>query len=104
MQVQDIVRRMPEVFDAGQAGDIEATVQYQLSQPMYLVIKGGECRAHEGALAEPDVTLSASDEHFLALVRGELNAMNAFMTGKLQIDGDLVLAQRVATLFDFNQL
>jgi putative sterol carrier protein len=30
--------------------------------------------------------------------------MTAFMTGKLQVDGDLMLAQRLPTLFDPSKL
>ena len=36
----------------------------------------------------------------IALMKGELNGMTAFMTGKLQLDGDLMLAQRIGGLFD----
>lgn len=104
MSAQEIVWRMPEAFDSARAGDIEAIVQYQLSEPMYLVIKAGECRAHEGAVADPDVTLTITDEDFIALMQGDLNAMNAFMTGKLKLDGDLILAQRLVSLFDADKL
>jgi putative sterol carrier protein len=37
-------------------------------------------------------------------MKGELNGMTAFMTGKLQVDGDLMLAQRMASFFDAGKL
>ena len=104
MKAQDIVRRMPAALDAEAAGDMEAIVQYRISEPMYLIIRSGECHAHEGVVQDPDITLSIEDEDFIALMQGELNAMNAFMTGKLRLDGDLMLAQRLVALFDVSKL
>ena len=37
-------------------------------------------------------------------MKGELNGMTAFMTGKLQLDGDMMLAQRIGTFFDASKL
>lgn len=95
---------MPAALDAEAAGDMQATVQYRLSEPMYLVIRSGECHVHEGLVPDPDITLSIEDEDFIALMQGELNAMNAFMTGRLRLDGDLMLAQRLVSLFDTSKL
>ncbi|MGH8453097.1 MAG: SCP2 sterol-binding domain-containing protein [Nevskiales bacterium] len=36
----------------------------------------------------------------IALFKGELNGMSTFMAGKLQVDGDLMLAQRPSSFFD----
>jgi putative sterol carrier protein len=44
------------------------------------------------------------DDDLVALIKGELNGMTAFMTGKLQVDGDLMLAQRLPGLFDVSKL
>jgi putative sterol carrier protein len=44
------------------------------------------------------------DDDLIALLKGELNGMTAFMTGKLQIDGDLMLAQRMSGFFDASKL
>jgi putative sterol carrier protein len=104
MTANEIVRRMPAAFDSEAAGDMEATVQYQLSEPMYVVIESGECHVFDGTATDPEVTLSIDDDDFVALMQGELNAMNAFMSGKLKLDGDLLLAQRLAALFDASKL
>ena len=50
------------------------------------------------------VTLNMADEDLIALLKGELNGMQAFMTGKLQLEGDLMLAQRISTFFDPSKL
>jgi putative sterol carrier protein len=40
-----------------------------------------------------------SDKNWIGLCKGELNAVMAFMTGKLKAKGDLMLAQRMTKLF-----
>ncbi|TMC24262.1 MAG: SCP2 sterol-binding domain-containing protein, partial [Chloroflexi bacterium] len=36
---------------------------------------------------------------WLAITEGKLDAMNAYMTGKLKIVGDMMLAMKVPSLF-----
>jgi putative sterol carrier protein len=38
------------------------------------------------------------------MLKGELNGMQAFMTGKLQLEGDMMLAQRLGSFFDASKL
>jgi len=38
------------------------------------------------------------------MLKGELNGMQAFMTGKLQLEGDMMLAQKLGTFFDPSKL
>jgi len=45
-----------------------------------------------------------ADDDLIALLKGELNGMQAFMTGKLQLEGDMMLAQRLGSLFDASKL
>ncbi|MFW2542033.1 SCP2 sterol-binding domain-containing protein [Primorskyibacter sp. 2E107] len=47
---------------------------------------------------DADVTLTAEPETFQQIFDGELNPTNAFMAGKLTIDGDMGAAMRLATL------
>ncbi|MEJ2023802.1 MAG: SCP2 sterol-binding domain-containing protein [Deltaproteobacteria bacterium] len=42
-----------------------------------------------------------ADRDFVALIRGELNAMKAFTSGKLRIEGDLMKSQLIEKLFVF---
>lgn len=43
-----------------------------------------------------DVTLTAAPETFRQIVSGDLDATAAFMTGKLQLDGDMGKAMQLA--------
>ncbi len=42
-----------------------------------------------------------SDEDFLSLIEGKLNAMQAYTSGKLKIEGDLMKSQLIEKLFKF---
>lgn len=48
---------------------------------------------------EADCTLSIALEDFIAIGEGELDAMTAFMLGKLKVAGDMGLAMRLQKIF-----
>lgn len=45
-----------------------------------------------------DVTISMSPEDFIGLRQGRLDPMMAFMQGKMKIEGDMALAQKLAPM------
>lgn len=47
---------------------------------------------------ETDVTLTAEQDTFEAMMSGELNPTTAFMTGKLTIDGDMGAAMKLGAV------
>ena len=67
----------------------------------HVQVKDGTCEVHEGEHAAPTTTILMSDEDFLALISGKLNAMKAFTSGKLKIKGDVMKSQLVEKLFTF---
>ena len=99
MTAVEMIKAMPNTFKPEAAGDLEATVQYNISKPMYHIIKDKTVTVHEGVAEESTLTITTSDENFVKLFNGDLDPMIAFMTGKLKIKGDVTLAQRLASLF-----
>ena len=101
--VKEVFNKMPEVFNPSAAQGLNAVFQYDISGEgggqWNVVVKDGTCQVHEGAHAAPTVTLTMSDETWLAMVNKELNGMQAFMSGKLKVSGDIMLAQRINDLF-----
>ena len=100
MSAAETILNLPKAFDASAAEGVDCTVQFSCASPLHVVIKDGTCTASEGAANNPDLTLTIDDDDLVALLKGELNGMEAFMTGKLQVDGDMMLAQRLTTFFD----
>ena len=63
-----------------------------------LKLADGKVELDEGETATPAMTLSMSAEDFIALTNGDLNAMAAFMQGKIRITGDMSLAMRLQSI------
>ena len=100
----ELLKKLPSAFQPDAAGDTDCTVQFNISTPMHVVIKNGTCATKDGASASPDVAITMDDDDLVSLMKGELNGMTAFMTGKLQLEGDLMLAQRMFGFFDSSKL
>jgi putative sterol carrier protein len=104
MSVIDFLQKMTTAFDPQAAAGANCTLQFNTSKPAYVTIADGAAKLAEGQAPSPDVTLIMADDDLVALLKGELNGMTAFMTGKLQIEGDLMLAQRISSFFDASRL
>jgi putative sterol carrier protein len=99
-----LLKKLPKAFQPEAAGDTDCTVQFNVSEPMHVVIKDGTCAAREGEAGDADVTITMDDDDLVSLMKGDLNGMTAYMTGKLQLEGDLMLAQRMFGFFDSSKL
>ncbi len=101
--VEEVFSRMPEAFNPERAQGVDAVFQFRITGndggSWYVIVRDGECRVEEGTHHEPRVTLTMSAEDWLAMINRELTGMKAFMTGKLKVSGDLMLAQRFYELF-----
>jgi putative sterol carrier protein len=110
--LDEIFKRMEEHFDADRAGDVEATVDWKvLDRPgggydHYRVeIAAGACTVHKDPEAgHPTVTFRVAPVDFLKLVTGNASGPKMFITGRLRIEGDLMLAARVQTFFEIPSL
>ena len=100
MSFADVLKQLPAAFDPNAAAGTQCVVQFNASIPAYATIKGGACTITEGVAPSPDITLTMGDEDFVQLFTGRLNGLTAFMSGKLQLDGDIMLAQRMMSFFD----
>jgi putative sterol carrier protein len=64
----------------------------------WIKINGGQAETGAGATDNPNMTLKAAADDWAAVYNGELNAMTAFMNGKLKIQGDMGLAMKLQTI------
>ncbi len=101
--VKEIFSGMPGVFNKDAAAGLDAVFQYNIEGAdggdWYVVVKDQTCTVSEGVHANPTVTLKLADKDWIAMCSGQLDGMTAFMTGKLKITGNIMLAQRIASLF-----
>jgi putative sterol carrier protein len=101
--VKEIFAGMPGVFNRDAAAGLNVVIQYNIegaeSGDWYAVIKDQTCTVSEGVHSSPTLTMKMADKDWIAMCKGELNGMTAFMTGKLKATGDLMLAQRLPMLF-----
>eukprot|EP00051_Salpingoeca_urceolata_P018717 m.265464 g.265464 ORF g.265464 m.265464 type:complete len:127 (+) comp19262_c1_seq3:205-585(+) len=67
-------------------------------------LKNGDGAVHEGPpkSGKPGCTLTIADDDLVALTAGKLDAMKAFMSGKLKVSGNIMLAQKLSSLFSAN--
>ncbi|MGI9057740.1 MAG: SCP2 sterol-binding domain-containing protein [Ktedonobacteraceae bacterium] len=103
MTVAESFEQMPSVFNPAAATGMNKTLQWNITGEEAGVwaaqIVNNECKIITGGVEKPDITFTVSDKDWLAITEGKLDAMNAFMTGKLKIAGDMMLAMKVPNLF-----
>jgi putative sterol carrier protein len=101
--IQEAMEQMPSSFQASKAGNTNASVQFNLTGEgggtWTVKIADGKCEAINGPVDAPTTTLTAAASDYLAMVRGELNAMSAFTSGKLKIAGDMMLMMKFQSWF-----
>jgi len=57
----------------------------------------------KGTHASPGATVTVSAEDWLGMLNGSLNPMQAFMSGKIKIDGDMTLAMSLQQVMNLAQ-
>ncbi len=102
--VQDIFATMCEGFQAAKAQNDSATIQFDLSGDAggkyWVKVANGTCEAGTGdAPSKPDMTLLATAEDWVKVTNGEINPMQAFMQGKIKVQGNMGYALKLQTWF-----
>jgi putative sterol carrier protein len=101
--VKETFEKMPSVFDATKAEGINDGIQYHIEGEgggnWFIELKDGTCRVEEGTYESPKVTITMSGGTWLALINREMSGMQAAMSGKLKVQGDLMLAQKIDGIF-----
>jgi putative sterol carrier protein len=108
--LDEIFRRMAEHVDAAKAKGIDAVLHWKITDRpdggmdhYEVVLKDGTCTVSDEPRGEPRVTFTVGPAAFLRLVSGAQPGPVLFMAGKLKIEGDLMFASQVATMFRIPQ-
>tara|TARA_B100000963_G_scaffold160144_1_gene139303 strand:- start:221 stop:511 length:291 start_codon:yes stop_codon:yes gene_type:complete len=92
----DLMTEAVEAIEKKLAGSVfDGSAKFEIQDEGSIIIDSSGVRISDD---ETEVTLSASLETFQEILQGDLDSTSAFMTGRLQLDGDMSVAMRLASL------
>ena len=90
-------------FFRGKVGDesgLGASLKFDCGTDGVVVIDGAASpNTVDNSNRDTDCTIALTLDTLGELMSGELNAMNAFMTGKIQVTGDMGVALKLQKIF-----
>lgn len=105
-EISAFIVQMPNLFLPEKAQGLTTVLQLNLSGDnggnWWLNIADGKCEVGEGEHDSPAMTLSSTADDLYAVLTGESNAVSAFMQGKIKVSGDMSLALKLQTMFNFD--
>jgi putative sterol carrier protein len=104
--LDEIFRRMAEHVNADAAKNVEAVVHFRITEhpeggeDVYeAVIQSGTLTVSDEGTQDPRVAFVIGPVDFLRLVSGNAAGPMLFMSGKLKIEGDMMFAAQLTSLF-----
>ncbi len=101
----DVFAAMPGAFNTDAATGVDVVFQYNIARDLggdwSCSVKDGTCTVDPGQHDSPVCTLKMDTADFLAMMNGTLPAMQAYTSGKLKIEGDIMKSQLIEKLFKF---
>jgi len=106
-EVRDILARtfdyMPMMYSPERGGDLKTTILFSMTGPgggeWTIDIVGGECRCIEGRPERAGMELSARPADWVDLMTKDLNPVWGFLTRRIKIKGNFLLALKMDRLF-----
>lgn len=101
MSVATIFDSLKTSFDADNALNLDLVFQFEIedAENYSVVIKEGQCEITEGKHDHPSISLIMNSKTLAEIVSGETDGMQAFMSGQLRVDGDMMLMTKLAEIF-----
>ncbi|WP_347950208.1 SCP2 sterol-binding domain-containing protein [Pokkaliibacter sp. MBI-7] len=96
-----LFQSMQSRFNAQAAAGLDAVFQFELTDgdTTHIVIENQTCQVVDGEHDDPTVTLIMDSDTLQQVMTGELDGMQAFMTGRIRADGNIMLATKLNNLF-----
>lgn len=92
--MSEVIAKAVVALSAKMGAGFDGVAKFVIEGEGAIMVDGLGVRAGDAAA---DVTLTASAEVFEAILRGEMGATGAYMSGKLQIDGSLPMAMQLGS-------
>jgi len=90
---------LPNRFNPSKAAGVDVTVQINIIGPnggdWIVMIKDQKIEAIEGTHPSPTIVIKMAETDYMNVVNGKMSGEKAFMTGKLQFKGNIVLALKL---------
>ena len=96
---RELFEELPGRIDPARTRGVRASYRFDVAGAgsWRVDVNDGEVDVAESG--EPaDCVIHASEDDFLRVVRGDLNAVTAYMTGRVKVEGDVALATRLREL------
>ena len=107
MTIGELFETMPDRFNSAVAAGVTKTLQWNITGEETGVwafqIVDGVGQLVQGGVEKPDTTFITSAKTWVAIAEGKQDPMKAFMTGKLKVSGDMMLAMKVPQFFPVKQ-
>ncbi|GGC10290.1 SCP2 sterol-binding domain-containing protein [Dyadobacter sediminis] len=97
MSLQILTDRVKNML--GTDSGLDATVKFKTEEGTLFIDGKSVPNTVSDQDLDADCTFDISTKNALKLMDGDLNAMMAYMTGKLKIHGDMSVAMRIAEKF-----
>jgi putative sterol carrier protein len=100
---KEMMQTMEAAFLPEKAGTAKALIQLNLTGEdggMWVVdIADGQCQIREEEVQNPNVTVTMNGEEFVALYQNKLNPVQAFMSGKIKVSGNVGMVMQLLNWF-----
>jgi putative sterol carrier protein len=92
---------MAETFDpqAAAGWTCKITMDITGDAKYHILIKDQQCSLGDGPADSPDLIITISKDDWMAISNGQLNAVAAFMSGKLKSQGDMSHLMKLQSVF-----
>ncbi|KAI8618538.1 SCP2 sterol-binding domain-containing protein [Chytriomyces sp. MP71] len=100
-QIENGLKASPKAQAEAAVQKVKAVFQFDVKnaagtvQTWTLDLKNGTGSIVKGPGAKPDVTIAVGDKDFVDMANGKLNGQKAFMSGKIKVKGQIMLATKL---------
>jgi putative sterol carrier protein len=101
--ITEFMLRISTLFDPKNADGVKAVIQFYATGnetgSWYADIADGTLTIEQGIHPNPKISLTADMDDYVKLFNGKLDPMQAFMQGRLTLQGDMNLAMKLSKFF-----
>lgn len=100
--VEGFFSTLEERIDKSKTAGMNATFQFNVTGDgggqWYVSLENGSPVVGQGVFESPNITITAGSTDWLNIVNGKMSGQSAFLTGRLQVHGDMGLAMKLPSI------